>query len=138
MFHCVLPFESIAFEKGIDLIDEVEENIEVHGNESQLKQLILIFLDNAIKYTPSGGKIYFKLCKVQNKPVITIRNTDSYIPPEDLKHVFERFYRVDKSRKYQGGAGLGLSIASQIAQSHKIKLSVTSDEKQGTEFTLNF
>ena len=87
-FHCVLPFESIAFEKGIDLIDEVEENIEVHGNESQLKQLILIFLDNAIKYTPSGGKIYFKLCKVQNKPVITIRNTDSYIPSEDLKHVF--------------------------------------------------
>ena len=137
-FHCVLPFESIAFEKGIDLIDEVEENIEVHGNESQLRQLILIFLDNAIKYTPSGGKIYFKLCKIQNKPVITIRNTDSYIPPEDLKHVFERFYRVDKSRKYQGGAGLGLSIASQIAQSHKIKLSVTSDEKQGTEFTLNF
>ena len=49
-----------------------------------------------------------------------------------------RFYRVDKSRKYQGGAGLGLSIASQITQSHKIKLSVTSDEKQGTEFTLNF
>ena len=116
----------------------MEENIEVHGNESQLKQLILIFLDNAIKYTPEGGKIYFKLCKVQNKPVITIRNTDSYIPPEDLKHVFERFYRVDKSRKYQGGAGLGLSIASQITQSHKIKLSVTSDEKQGTEFTLNF
>ena len=137
-FHCVLPFESIAFEKGIDLIDEVEENIEVHGNESQLKQLILIFLDNAIKYTPKGGKIYFKLAKIQNKPVLTIRNTDSYIPPEDLKHVFERFYRVDKSRKYQGGAGLGLSIASQIAQSHKIKLSVTSDEKQGTEFTLNF
>ena len=137
-FHCVLPFESIAFEKGIDLIDEVEENIEVHGNESQLKQLILIFLDNAIKYTPSGGKIYFKLAKIQNKPVITIRNTDSYIPPEDLKHVFERFYRVDKSRKYQGGAGLGLSIASQIAQSHKIKINVTSSEKQGTEFTLNF
>lgn len=137
-FHCVLPFESIAFEKGIDLIDEVEENIEVHGNESQLKQLILIFLDNEIKYTPKGGKIYFKLAKIQNKPVLTIRNTDSYIPPEDLKHVFERFYRVDKSRKYQGGAGLGLSIASQIAQSHKIKLSVTSDEKQGTEFTLNF
>ena len=54
------------------------------------------------------------------------------------RQVFERFYRVDKSRKYQGGAGLGLSIASQITQSHKIKLSVTSDEKQGTEFTLNF
>ena len=47
----------------------------------------------------------FKLAKIQNKPVLTIRNTDSYIPPEDLKHVFERFYRVDKSRKYQGGAG---------------------------------
>lgn len=137
-FHCVLPFESIAFEKGIELIDEVEENIEVQGSESQLKQLILIFLDNAIKYTPKGGKIYFSLKKVQNKPIIMIRNTDSYIPPEDLKHVFERFYRVDKSRKYQGGAGLGLSIASQIAQSHKIKIGVTSSEEQGTQFTLNF
>ena len=137
-FHCVLPFESIAFEKGIELIDKVEENIDVQGNESQLKQLILIFLDNAIKYTPMGGKIYFDLCKTQNKPVICIRNTNSYIPPEDLKHVFERFYRVDKSRKYQGGAGLGLSIASQIAQMHKIKIDVTSDEVKGTTFTLNF
>lgn len=90
----------------------------------------MIFLDNAIKYTPKGGKIYFKLVKVQNKPVVTIRNTDSYIPPEDLKHVFERFYRVDKSRKYQGGAGLGLSIATQIAQSHKIKINVTSSENK--------
>ena len=57
---------------------------------------------------------------------------------EEIEKIKEPFYRVDKSRKYQGGAGLGLSIASQIAQSHKIKLSVTSDEKQGTEFTLNF
>ena len=66
-----------------------------------------------------------------------INNGDD-IPKDKQNKIFERFYRVDKSRKYQGGAGLGLSIASQIAQSHKIKLSVTSDEKQGTEFTLNF
>lgn len=137
-FHCVLPFESIAFENGIELIDEVEENISVVGNESQLKQLILIFLDNAIKYTPKGGKIYFSVKKEQNKPVIRIRNTNSYIPPEELSHVFERFYRVDKARKYQGGAGLGLSIATQIAQSHKIKIDVTSDQIYGTEFTLRF
>ena len=119
-------------------MDEIEENINVRGNEAQLKQLILIFLDNAIKYTPKTGQIYFQLYRVQNKPVITIRNTKSYIEEADLKHIFERFYRVDKSRKYQGGAGLGLSIASQIAQSHKIKINVTSSKEKGTEFILNF
>lgn len=137
-FQCVLPFESIAFEKGIELVDEIEENITVRGNEAQLKQLILIFLDNAIKYTPKTGQINFQLHRMQNKPVITIRNTKSYIEEDDLKHIFERFYRVDKSRKYQGGAGLGLSIASQIAQSHKIKINVTSSKDKGTEFILNF
>ena len=137
-FHCVLPFESIAFEKGIELIDEVEENIEVHGDEAQLKQLVLIFLDNAIKYTPKGGKIYFNLCLNQGKPQIKIRNTDSYIPPEELSHIFERFYRMDKSRKYEGGAGLGLSIATQIAKVHKIKIHAASTKEAGTTFTLDF
>ena len=137
-FHCVLPFESIAFEKGIELIDDVEENIIVHGDEALLKQLILIFLDNAIKYTPEGGKIYFRLSQNQNKPHISIRNTNSYIPPEERVHIFERFYRMDKSRKYQGGAGLGLSIATQIAKTHKIKLHVNSTKELGTEFTLDF
>ncbi len=137
-FNCVLPFESIAFENGIELIDNVEENIMVHGDEALLKQLILIFLDNAIKYTPKGGKIYFYLTKNQNKPRISIRNTNSYIPPEETSHIFERFYRMDKSRKYQGGAGLGLSIATQIAKTHKIKLHVNSTKELGTEFTLDF
>lgn len=137
-FNCVLPFESIAFEKGIELIDNMEENIMVHGDEALLKQLILIFLDNAIKYTPKGGKIYFCLTKNQNKPRISIRNTNSYIPPEETSHIFERFYRMDKSRKYQGGAGLGLSIATQIAKTHKIKLHVNSTKELGTEFTLDF
>ena len=68
-FMC-LPLNRLRLKNGIDLIDEVEENIEVHGNESQLKQLILIFLDNAIKYTPKGGKIYFKLAKIQINPFL--------------------------------------------------------------------
>ena len=69
---------------------------------------------------------------------IEVADSGIGIPAEAQEHIFERFYRVDKSRKYQGGAGLGLSIATQIAQSHKIKINVTSSEKQGTEFTLNF
>ena len=100
--------------------------------------MIYNICENAIKYNKEGGKLTVWVGNTLQGKKVCVTDTGIGIPENETDRIFERFYRVDKSRKYQGGAGLGLSIASQIAQSHKIKLSVTSDEKQGTEFTLNF
>lgn len=133
---CVLSFETIAFEKGIILESDIEDNQMVLGNENQFKQLISIFLDNATKYTPSDKKINFSLNKKDNLIQITIHNEGSYIDKENIKHIFDRFYRCDPAREYQGGYGLGLSIASQIASNLKITIDVISEQKKGTTFTL--
>lgn len=133
---CVLSFETIAFEKGIILESDIQENQLALGNENQFKQLISIFLDNATKYTPTGKKIHFTLKKKDNQIQIIIHNEGSYIDKENIKHIFDRFYRCDPARKYQGGYGLGLSIANQIASNLKIKIDVSSEQKKGTTFTL--
>lgn len=133
---CVLSFETIAFEKGIILESDIQENQLALGNENQFKQLISIFLDNATKYTPTGKKIHFTLKKKDNQILIIIHNEGSYIDKENIKHIFDRFYRCDPARKYQGGYGLGLSIANQIASNLKIKIDVSSEQKKGTTFTL--
>lgn len=133
---CVLSFETLAFEKGVILESDIEDNLLALGNENQFKQLISIFLDNATKYTPSNKKINFTLKKKDNQIQITIYNEGSYIDKENIKHIFDRFYRCDPARQYQGGYGLGLSIASQIASNLKIKIDVNSEQKKGTTFTL--
>lgn len=133
---CVLSFETIAFEKGIILESDIQENQLALGNENQFKQLISIFLDNATKYTPTGKKIHFTLKKKDSQIQIIIHNEGSYIDKENIKHIFDRFYRCDPARKYQGGYGLGLSIANQIASNLKIKIDVSSEQKKGTTFTL--
>lgn len=133
---CVLSFETLAFEKGVILESDIEDNLLALGNENQFKQLISIFLDNATKYTLSNKKINFTLKKKDNQIQITIYNEGSYIDKENIKHIFDRFYRCDPARQYQGGYGLGLSIASQIASNLKIKIDVNSEQKKGTTFTL--
>lgn len=136
VWSCVLPYESIAFEHKIQLESNIEDDISILGNQDQLKQLLLIFLDNAVKYTPPHHLISLSLIKQEHNAILTIKNTGSFIEKSDIPHIFERFYRCDRSRVYQGGYGLGLSIASQIAKIHHIKVNVTSDKEHGTSFIL--
>lgn len=136
VWSCVLPYESMAYEQQIQLESHIEDEIYVWGNQAQLKQLLLIFLDNALKYTPARNKIEISLEKKEANAMLSIKNTGSSITKEDLPHIFERFYRCDRSRIYQGGHGLGLSIAKQIANLHNIKMDVKSSEEEGTIFTL--
>ncbi|HOO28196.1 MAG TPA: ATP-binding protein, partial [Lachnospiraceae bacterium] len=135
----LLAFESVAFENGIKLKQEIAQEIALYGNETQLRQMAIIFLDNACKYTPSGGEVMVRLIKKQDKIYFSVKNTGSYIPKEVQDRIFERFYRVDESRvRKEGGYGLGLSIAKSIVDSHKGKLTVSSSEKDGTTFTMQF
>ena len=138
-WSCLLPFESIAFEKKIEIIEEISPDIWMYGNEEQIKQLMVILIDNACKYTSAHGTVHFRLSTEQNKILLKVSNTGVPIPPDDLEHIFERFYRSDKSRSHQnGGYGLGLAIAQTIVQKHHGKIHVSSTADEGTIFSILF
>ena len=130
-----LNFEAVAFENDVTLETEIEENLKVTGSESQLKQLLTILLDNAVKYAGPKGQVLMKVFRKQDKVVISVNNTGEVISAEDLPHIFERFYRASKSRaRAEGGYGLGLSIAENIVKQHKGTISCASSREEGTTF----
>lgn len=98
-----------------------------------LRRLFLILIDNAVKYTPSGGSVSVSASQTNDTIVVTVADTGIGIPFDDLPHIFERFYRVDKARsREQGGAGLGLSIGRWIVETHGGKISIESEASRGT------
>ncbi len=109
----------------------------VQGDEDRLKQLLLVLVDNAIRYTPSDGRIALGLRRNDGSAELVVRDTGVGIPPEDMPHVFERFYRADPGRaRDPGGTGLGLPIARWIAQQHGGDVTLASDIGHGTTATL--
>jgi signal transduction histidine kinase len=107
--------------------------IAVKGDAQALRRLFLILIDNAVKYTPSDGSVRVSACETNNTAVVTVTDTGIGIPPEDLPHIFERFYRVDKARsREQGGAGLGLSIGRWIVKGHGGTINIESGLHRGT------
>ena len=133
----VLLFESVAFESKVTLDNDIQTDIFIEGMETQLKQLITILLDNACKYAGNNGSVSVFLKKQASHGVLTIINTGELISPAEQEHIFERFYRTDKSRVHkEGGYGLGLSIAKTIVDRHKGKISVVSSAETGTRFTV--
>lgn len=134
----VLLFESVAFENKVSLENDIEPDVMIVGNEIQIKQVLNIMLDNACKYAGINGSVFVSLKKSAGHAIFTVTNTGEPISPEEQTHVFERFYRTDKSRaRKEGGYGLGLSIAKTIVDQHKGKLSVTSCSETGTIFTVS-
>lgn len=119
-----LPFESVAFEKGLSLTGTAEEGVFVDGNRSQLCQLVSILLDNAIKHS-SGGEITFSLKRTHRGATFAVENEGDEIPREKRELLFERFYRLDESRGAEGDHyGLGLAIAKAVCESHGGSISV--------------
>jgi len=130
-----LNFEAVAFENDVTLDTEIENGLKVTGSESQLKQLLTILLDNAVKYAGPKGRVLMKVFRKQDKVIVSVNNTGEPISAEDLPHIFERFYRPDKSRaRADGGCGLGLSIAENIVQQHNGTITCTSSREEGTTF----
>lgn len=135
--HIILTMEGVVFENNIALHYDIEPSLIVSGNIEQLKQVIMIFLDNAIKYTNKKGKINLVLNKTHNKINLSVTNTGKGIPEEHISKIFNRFYRTDKSRaRDSGGYGLGLSIAKAIVEQHNGKISVKSIVDKETTFTI--
>ena len=139
VWSCILPFESVAFEHGKTIDSNIDNGIVVKGEAGKLTQLIGILVDNAIKYANDRGLITVTLSQTPEKIKLSVNNTGEPIPEDQLGHIFERFYRVDKSRaREQGGYGLGLSIAESIVASHHAKIFVASTAENGTTFTVTF
>ena len=105
------------------------------GNESMLTQLVSILLSNALKYSDPGGTITLSLEAKGRQRLIRVHNTGSYIPPEEQKKIFDRFYRAENAAGAEG-SGIGLAIAKSIAQLHHGTILVDSRQESGTCFTL--
>ena len=134
-----LPFESVCFEKGLELELNVEPDIRFVGNRDMMMRLVSILIDNACKYSEKGGAIKAALYKAPEKTILAVNNKGALITPEQAKHIFERFYRIDESRTKAGGSfGLGLSIARSITEVHGGKIDVVSEAESGNTFICAF
>ncbi|MTI96349.1 MAG: HAMP domain-containing histidine kinase [Firmicutes bacterium] len=109
--------EAIVFEKGVHLTQNIESDIFVKGDSENIKRVVLILLDNAIKYVNDKGNIHIELKKLRNTAVFSVQNSGEGIPEDKLPRIFDRFYRIDPSRSQEtGGYGLGLSIAKALVE----------------------
>ncbi len=110
----------------------------VNGDRDRLKQVFINLVANAIQYTPSGGEVFLSLERIGEQARVVVRDTGPGIPAEDLPHIFERFYRAEKSRtrRESTGFGLGLSIANWIVERHGGRIEVNSQERKGTTFAI--
>ena len=114
-----LPFESVAFEKGLNLNTNIANDISVVGNSTQLKQIVSILLDNAIRHSKAQGEVWLTLTKEHGFAKLSVINKGDEIPPEHREQIFERFYRVDTARNGEDKHyGLGLAIAKAIVGAH--------------------
>ncbi len=114
------------------------DQVMVNGDRDRLKQVFLNLISNAIQYTPSGGEIFLSIKKLGDQARVIVRDTGPGIPAEDLPHIFDRFYRAEKSRTRSktSGFGLGLSIAHWIVEHHGGQIKVESKEGKGTTFVI--
>lgn len=116
-----------------------EQPLFIHGDSNALSRLFLIFIDNAVKYTPERGRITVTLRADAQGAVAEIQDTGIGIAADDIPHIFQRFYRADKARSRNiAGAGLGLSMAEWIAKSHDAAIEVDSAPGQGSTFRVRF
>lgn len=129
--QCTLSLEAIAYEKQLTFETKIKEELYVKGSPTMINQLIIILLDNAIKYSEENTKIEVILGSSSKHVNLQIINQSKTIPSEKLEHLFDRFYRADDSRNSQsGGHGLGLAIASNIIDKHHGKITVNSKDNK--------
>jgi signal transduction histidine kinase len=118
-------------------VDEFEE-APIEGDPTLIRQLIMILLDNAVKFTDSGGQVHVRVSMHEAAPTFMVKDTGIGIRQEELSRVFQRFFRGETARSRTDGAGLGLSIARWIAHEHGAEISLTSEPGKGTRAIVTF
>ena len=137
LLSVALPFESTVFEAGKTLELDVPEGVFVKGDSDMLKQLAVILLSNALKYSDDGGAIRMSLAQKGRSAVLTVFNTGEGIPADKLEKIFDRFYRGDASHNSDiAGNGLGLSIARTIVEAHKGRIHAESEPGKSATFVV--
>lgn len=131
----VLTYEAVAYERGLEFTYEIKPSVDIMGVEDEIRQLIVILIDNAIKNTNDSGCISLCCEKEKNHVYIKVSNTGRGILADDLPHIFERFYSVDESRN-SSSFGLGLAIAKAIVERHGGTIEATSELNKLTEFSV--
>ncbi len=137
--NTVEALKPISHAKNVTVITELEEGLFIEGSIDRFRQMMVNLIENAVKYSDEGGRIWVKAAKDGDKIIVSVRDEGIGIAPEHHERLFERFYRVDKSRsKKAGGTGLGLSIVKHIAVLFGASLKVESRVGEGTEFFVIF
>jgi two-component system OmpR family sensor kinase len=136
---CVRATRALAQAKNIALVAVTPEEMPVHADEDLLRRMLLNLLDNAIKYTPAGGKISVVSYSVPDGYEVSVTDSGPGIPEDMQSRIFERFFRVDRARSRSGadgGAGLGLSIARWIAEAHLGRIELVRSDSTGSAFSV--
>ena len=132
-------FDAVAFEHGCTIDASIEPDVNIKGDRAWIERLVRILIDNACKYAAPDSVIRLELAREGSKARYSVTNQGDPIDPDDLEHIFDRFYRSDKARERSestGGFGLGLAIAKSIAEAHGGTIKATSTEQDGTTFTV--
>jgi two-component system phosphate regulon sensor histidine kinase PhoR len=134
-FEVAAGFKSQAKKKGLKIISELPEGLEVLADKGKIEQVFANLISNAIKYNKENGSVRIYSEQMQDRVKIVIEDSGSGIPAKDIPRIFERFYRVDKARSRElGGTGLGLSIVKHIVELHSGTVGVESTEGLGSKF----
>ena len=137
--NALLSMETVAFEKGIAISDDIEPDITLKSDGEKIGQVVTILLDNAIKYNEANGRIDISLKKIKNQIELTVTNSGKGISGENLPRIFDRFFCGDPARtREEGGYGLGLSIAKAIVDKLGGKIRAESNENKYTTFVVTF
>ena len=135
----LVPYYPIGKKQGVEIIfkNKLENILDFYGDPKRIQQLIIILLDNALKYMNRSGKIIVQVQLKAKQIELQVKDTGEGINKEELKKIFNRFYRVDKaSSRKRGGSGLGLAIAKWIVEGHKGTIEVKSEIDKGTDFKI--
>jgi signal transduction histidine kinase len=129
-------YEDVAEEKGVTLENQASDELWVDVDRTRMRQVIANLLDNALKYTPAGGKVEIATSAMNGEAILSLRDTGIGISPDELPRIWERLYRGDKSRS-ERGLGLGLSLVKAIVEAHRGRVAVESEPDKGSRFVLH-
>jgi signal transduction histidine kinase len=133
----VQAMQPLALQSGVHLTEHAQPHVTISGDQTRVSQLAVNLVDNALRYTPSGGSVDVAVNEQAGWAELHVADTGIGIAAEHLPHLFERFYRADPARaRADGGSGLGLAIAQWITQAHGGQITVESELGRGSTFTV--
>ncbi|MEC0271545.1 MULTISPECIES: sensor histidine kinase [Peribacillus] len=138
LMDIVEQYTDIASFQEKSIISHAPEQVVFHGDKERIHQLLVILVDNAMKFTGEGGEISLSCIKNASSIILTVEDNGIGIPQEELPLIFNRFYQVEQSRSANEGSGLGLSIAKWIVNTHQGNIKVTSEQNERTRFEITF